>query len=78
MYRKNSKYSKNNKFNKDCKLKLCYKFLLVAILEKIGLIEIACRNLVFKSSKIAKVTRNFIAPKNTQITIARITRESTR
>ena len=48
--------------------------ILVAILEKIGLIEIACRNLVFKSAKIAKVTRNFIAPKNTQIPIARIAR----
>ena len=48
--------------------------IFVAILEKIGLIEIACRNLVFKSAKIAKVTRNFIAPKNTQITIARIRR----
>ena len=48
--------------------------IFVAILEKIGLIEIACRNLLFKSSKIAKVTRNFIAPKNTQIPIARIAR----
>ena len=48
--------------------------ILVAILEKMGSIEIACRNLVFKSSKIAKVTRNFIAPKNTQIPIARIAR----
>ena len=58
----------------------CSKTLLqifVAILEKIGLIEIACRNLVFKSAKIAKVTRNFIAPKNTQITIARIARITT-
>ena len=58
----------------------CSKTLLqifVAILEKIGLIEIACRNLVFKSAKIAKVTRNFVAPKNTQITIARIARITT-
>ena len=79
MYRKNSKYSKNNKFSKDCKLN-CSKTLLqifVAVLEKIGLIEIACRNLVCKSAKIAKVTRNFIAPKNTQITIARIARITT-
>ena len=37
--------------------------IFVAILAKICLIEIACRNLVFKSAKIAKVTRNFIAPK---------------
>ena len=51
--------------------------ILVTILEKIGLIEIACRNLVFKSAKIAKVTRNFVAPKNTQITIARIARITT-
>ena len=50
MYRKNSKYSKNNKFSKETLLQI-----FVAILEKIGLIEIACRNLVFKSSKIAKV-----------------------
>ena len=56
--------------------KLSYKFLS-QFLEKIGLIEIACRNLVFKSAKIAKVTRNFIAPKNTQITIARIARITT-
>ena len=79
MYRKNSKYSKNNKFSKDCKLN-CSKTLLqifVALLEKIGLIEIACRNLVCKSAKIAKVTTNFIAPKNTQITIARIARITT-
>ena len=44
--------------------------IFVAVLAKICLIEIACRNLVFKSAKIAKVKRNFIAPKNTQITIA--------
>ena len=44
----------------------CSKTLLqmfVAILAKIDLIEIACKNLVFKSAKIAKVKRNFIAPK---------------
>ena len=37
--------------------------MFVAILAKIDLIEIACKNLVFKSAKIAKVKRNFIAPK---------------
>ena len=43
--------------------------MFVAILAKIDLIEIACRkNLVLESAKIAKVTRDFIAPKNTQIT----------
>ena len=65
------------KITNSTRIANCRKTLLqifVAILEKIGLIEIACRNLVFKSSKIAKVTRNFIAPKNTQITIARIAR----
>ena len=60
---KNHKYSKNNKFNKDSKLQQNFAKILVAILAKICLIEIACRNLVFKSAKIAKVTRNFIAPK---------------
>ena len=48
------------------KIANCSKTLLqifVAILAKICLIEIACRNLVFKSAKIAKVTSNFIAPK---------------
>ena len=37
--------------------------MFIAILAKIDLIEIAGKNLVFKSAKIAKVTRNFIAPK---------------
>ena len=37
--------------------------MFVAILAKIDLIEIACKNLVFKAAKIAKVKRNFIAPK---------------
>ena len=37
--------------------------MFVAILAKIDLIEIACKNLVFKSAKIAEVKRNFIAPK---------------
>ena len=74
MDRKNSKYSKNNRFNKDCKLQQNFARIFVAILEKIGSIEIACIKLVFKSAKIAKVTRNFIAPKNTQIPIARIAR----
>ena len=58
------------KITNSTRIANCSKTLLqifVAILEKIGLIEIACRNLVFKSSKIAKVTRNFIAPKNTQL-----------
>ena len=44
----------------------CSKTLLlmfVAILAKIHLIEIAGKNLVFKSAKIAKVTRTLIAPK---------------
>ena len=68
------------KITNSTRIANCSKTLLqifVAILEKIGLIEIACRNLVFKSSKIAKVTRNFIAPKNTQLTIARIARITT-
>ena len=68
------------KITNSTRIANCSKTLLqifVAILEKIGLIEIACRNLVFKSTKIAKVTRNFIAPKNTQITIARIARITT-
>ena len=65
------------KITNSTRIANCRKTLLqifVAILEKIGLIEIAWRNLVFESSKIAKVTRNFIAPKNTEITIARIAR----
>ena len=41
--------------------KLCSQ-IFVAILTKICLIEIACRNLK-KSAKIAKVTGNFIATK---------------
>ena len=68
------------KITNSSRIANCSKTLLqifVPILEKIGLTEIACRNLVFKSSKIAKVTRNFIAPKNTQITIARIARITT-
>ena len=68
------------KITNSSRIANCSKTLLqifVPILEKIGLTEIACRNLVFKSSKIAKVTRNFIAPKNTQLTIARIARITT-
>ena len=68
------------KITNSSRIANCSKTLLqifVAILEKIGLIEIACRNLVFKSAKIAKVTVKFIAPKNTQITIARIARITT-
>ena len=63
-YRKNRKYSK--KITNSTRIANFSKTLLqifVAILAKICLIEIACRNLVFKSAKIAKVTRNFIAPK---------------
>ena len=64
MYRKNSKYSKNNKFNKDCKLQQNFATNVCRTFSKNkDLIEIACKNLVFKSTKIAKVTRNFIAPK---------------
>ena len=54
------------KITNSTRIANCSKTLLqifVAILAKISLIEIACRNLVFKSAKIAKVTRNFIAPK---------------
>ena len=48
--------------------------VFVAILAKIWLIEIACRNKK-KSAKIAKVTKKFhCTKKNTQITIARISR----
>ena len=68
------------KITNSTRIANCSKTLLrifVAILEKIGSIEIACIKLVFKSAKIAKVTRNFIAPKNTQIPIARIARITT-
>ena len=64
---KNSKYSKNNKFNKDCKLQQNFATNFCRNLAKICLIEIACRNLVVKSAKFAKVTRNFIAPKTPDI-----------
>ena len=53
MYRKNRKYSK---ITNSTRIANCSKTLLqifVAILAKICLIEIACRNLVFKSAKIA-------------------------
>ena len=69
------------KITNSTRIANCSKTLLqifVAILGKICLIETACRNLrylsqLLKSAKIAKVTRNFIAPKkNTQITIANI------
>ena len=59
------------KITNSTRLANCGKTLLqmfVAILAKIDLIEIACKNLVFESAKIAKVTRNFITTKNTQIT----------
>ena len=59
------------KITNSTRLANCSKTLLqmfVAILAKIDLIEIACKNLVSESAKIAKVTRNFITPKNTQIT----------
>ena len=69
MYRKNSKYSKNNKFNKDCKLQQNFATMFVALLAKIDFIEIACKNLVFKSANIAKVKKKFhCTKKNTQIT----------
>ena len=74
------KIANTAKITNSARIANCSKTLVqifVAILEKISLIEIACRNLVFKSAKIAKVTRNFIAPKNTQITIARIARITT-
>ena len=64
MYRK--KITNIAKITNSTRIANCSKTLLqilVAILAKICLIEIACRNLVFKSAKIAKVTRNFIAPK---------------
>ena len=59
------------KITNSTRIANCRKTLLqmfVAILAKIDLIEIACKNLVFESAKIAKVTRNFITPKNTQNT----------
>ena len=63
MYRKNSNYSKNNKFIRIAnRSKFFSSQIFVAILAKIWLIEIACRNKK-KSAKIAKVTRNFIATK---------------
>ena len=55
MYRKIANIAK---ITNSIRVANCSKTLLqifVTILEKIGLIEIACRNLVFKSSKIAKV-----------------------
>ena len=59
VYGKNGKYSKTRIAN-------CSKTLLqmfIAILAKIDSIGIACKNLVFESAKIARVTRNFVAPK---------------
>ena len=70
------KIANTAKITNSTRIENCSKTLVqifVAILEKISLIEIACRNL----AKIAKVTRNCIAPKNTQITIARIARITT-
>ena len=69
MYKKN--IANIAKITNSTRIANCSKTLLqmfVAILANIDLIEIACKNLVFESAKIAKVTRNFIAPKNTQIT----------
>ena len=68
MYRKIANIAK---ITNSTRLANCSKALLqmfVAILAKIDLTEIACKNLVFESAKMAKVTRNFITPKNTQIT----------
>ena len=59
MCRKHRKHSKNNKFNKDCKLQQNFATNFCRNSSK----NMFNRNCLQKSRKIAKVTRNFIAPK---------------